>query len=559
MRTFKRFRFSIIIFLFLLIFYNFSALSQFGLDKLKKAGENVKNNKTNSECQAVSDLKNRFKLIQDVLNSKDFTFWKMHHEYAEQYLKEIKEKCPTVDPKPYEEELKSYEKQYAELSAGAEKDKKIREEAVKELEQANYDIDFLMYMSGMYKGMLGKKYESTEFYNKCKKIDYPVRKPRIEKYAQEIPDFSRENSSEKTKVERFLKEFPQKLEQLFNDFISGEINLSIENAYSLKSKGKSGLSEALAAAEAGLLVADAILLIVPDHSKCLQLKKDAKTVYDKIDSEFGTSVYTSKFHKENVGKLLLSKSPIIIKQENPGAITDKFKASDYIYGMFYLKGTFKELTRESYKLIQKIEVDGVEKISRYFVLQDDNREATYLTTEIIADPKTAQTKGVVEYSKALSILSPRLHKVKVSLIDDFGGQNILAQGEFDLDCSEGMESLEKTAKQLADNELKKVVMPKAGMKDAKLEKEILMLLTDWKEKPLRAVITSKDWTINRNTLTGIIEFRSIWSAVAFKTPDGQCKIFYLSFKQPYKGKGYGKTESWGVGDSEMISCENVNK
>ena len=81
----------------------------------------------------------------------------------------------------------------------------------------------------------------------------------------------------------------------------------------------------------------------------------------------------------------------------------------------------------------------------------------------------------------------------------------------------------------------------------------------WRQQVLRVVIVSPDWRIHRNAF-GAIEFRSLNTVVALKEPDGRCRLFEISFKQPNQGGArYGRTEQYGVGWNKDVACANVGK
>ncbi len=305
------------------------------------------------------------------------------------------------------------------------------------------------------------------------------------------------------------------------------------------------------------MTAQAILLVIPDHAKAQKLLKDAQAVVAAVEKDMGGSIFTSALHKQNAGKIIFSKSPIAIKAENAAAFVKDFTGNDFIYGMAYLKGPIESLAY-NWECAVKIYVDDNEKMSRYFTASDQAKKQTWLEMEIVPDAATAVQSGCIEYSKALSEISPRPHVIKVEFWDkEF--INLLASGEFNLDASEGMETLQNNAKKLSQKALDKVRMPAAGMQNASFEQTIKNDWTNERYKALRAVVTSKDWTIKRNAITGVIEHRYVWCAVAVKTNDGDCKIFYVSYKQDWNGSAYGKFNSWGMGDNELINCENVMK
>jgi hypothetical protein len=426
----------------------------------------------------------------------------------------------------------------------------------KYIQESNGKVSSLSNVIDYYRpGKFNDRSYAEEFFQYCKESDYQNRKKKIEEIIAKKPEFADKSNEYEYAYKGFMITFPAKLQDFLDKALIKDLNKSIEDSYAMFAEGKTQLTKATELAELAVMVTNGVLMILPDNTTVQDLNKEAKAALEKMAGSL-SSMYTSPFHKQNAGKTVFSKSPIEIKNEDPGAITNKFIAGDFIYGMFYLKGTFKELTQSKYNLITKIIVDGNEKASHEFTLSEESAEITYLSTEIIPDPATSRTRGCVKFSKGLANLSPRKHKVQVILSSSDG---ILSEGELELDCTQGQENLQKIASALAQKQLDAVRMPEAGMNNPALEKDIKAVLSDWEEKPLRVIITSTDWKINRNAVTGIIEFRDIWTAVAVKSPDGKCKIFYLSFRQDYNGKSYGKTRKWAVGDSEEISCANINK
>ena len=429
----------------------------------------------------------------------------------------------------------------------------------KYIQESNDKISSLSNIIDYYRsGKFNDERDAKEFYQYCVESDYQNRKKKIVEIVIKNPAFTEFSNEYSSFYKNFMFEFPKKMQEFLDNSLIKDINKSIEDSYAMLAEGNTKLKKATELADLAVLVTNGILMVFPDNTAIQDLNKEAKSAQEKMAGNL-ESIYTSSFHKNNAGKTIFSKSPIEIKNENPDAITNKFVAGDFIYGMFYLKGTFKELTNSQYKLVTLIEVDGNEKANHEFTLSEESGERTYLSTEIVPDPVKSLTSGCVKFSMGLANLSPRKHKVKVILKSQTGENGIISEGEFELDCSQGGEKLKKIASDLAKKQLDKIRMPEPGMKNPSLQKEIMTVLSDWEEKPLRVVITGTEWTINRNSVTGIIEFRSIWTAVAVKSPDGKCKIFYLSVRQDYNGSSYGKTKRWAMGDSEEIACENINK
>lgn len=108
-------------------------------------------------------------------------------------------------------------------------------------------------------------------------------------------------------------------------------------------------------------------------------------------------------------------------------------------------------------------------------------------------------------------------------------------------------------------------MPKAVLRDAKLEKwfeDVFKSQTAMRGQNytfLRVNITSTDYLITRNELTGIILSRSRGARIAFKKPDGKCYHGLYGIVQEYVGGSFqGATLTLDFGQYEM-RCENVNK
>ncbi|MEZ5427970.1 MAG: hypothetical protein R2747_16990 [Pyrinomonadaceae bacterium] len=73
---------------------------------------------------------------------------------------------------------------------------------------------------------------------------------------------------------------------------------------------------------------------------------------------------------------------------------------------------------------------------------------------------------------------------------------------------------------------------------------------------LRVHLISRDWSVERNKLTGIILNRRQYAQFVLKAPDGRCFLYTFIMQQNNKGSYYGP--GFGVGNSEReMLCENV--
>jgi hypothetical protein len=404
----------------------------------------------------------------------------------------------------------------------------------------------------VYPGMYSQKREAQQFHDDCRDIDYAGQRARVQQAVAMKPDA---RDREQFSYDQVMTQFPEHFAKLKQEYLIKEINNAIETAYAEKGKGASHAGAAVEAAESALLVCEGILYVTPDDTQVQSLKADAEAALAAMGAA-REKVYTGSFHKEHAGKIVFSSQPIVAGQENPAALRNAFDAaSDEIYGMMYFTGTFQEVTGGSGHGYTKLFVNGNEKASYNFKLPADQAANAWLKSEIIPDPASSTTRGAAIFTKALSELSPRRHTVKVQTLDD--SWKVLAEGEFTLDCSGGLDRIADVHKRINEQKLSAVKLPEPAMRNAALEKECMVALKDWKEKPLKVIITDPDWTIQYHPITGAITSRTINTTVAMKKPDGGCRMFVISFRQQYQGKKYGKAQQYGVGDSADIPCENV--
>jgi hypothetical protein len=440
----------------------------------------------------------------------------------------------------------------------SEKPKEItKDEADEIMLKAYYSISPINNILNVSQGLYSEKSEAQKFYDDCVKIDYKNLKKETEKLGEKFPIYKKQGENRASEYKAITVDFPKHVEELFTEYLSKEINTAIENAYSLKAKGKSSMKSAFDSAQCALLVANGVMSIIPANEEVVKLQKDTQATFDSIQTEYGAAIYTSEFHKKNAGKIIFSKSMIEIKKEKPEAMLNKFVAGDYIYGIIYYNGTFSDETKDYNQATTVIWVDGTRKVDFPFRLDGEKRGWTYLNIEILPDPAFSTTNGAKVYSKMLSELSPRVHKIKV-VLENGATYKSMAEGEFELDCTKGLDKVVEIAKALELKYQQGVTMPSPAKSDPALEKAMLDAVKSagWKETPVKAVITDKDWEINRNAL-GVILFRSMGAKVAVKTPEGTYKLFSLTFSQNYDGKNYGKTELYAVGDSLVILFENI--
>ncbi len=424
-------------------------------------------------------------------------------------------------------------------------------DASQTITNAVYALRPIFDMRSVHSGMFAEKKEAQKFYDKCKEADYPNRRTQVDAAVASDPSTKGRDGHH---INEVMVEFPEHFAGLTKEYLIPEINNAIEVAYAEKGKGAARAGAALEAAESALLIADGILLVTPDNAEVQTLRADAQAAAASMGAAHD-AVYASSFNKEHAGEIVFSSQPVVVGSENASAMKTDFTANDDIYGMMYFKGTFKEITNGYNYAYTKLLVDGNEKASYNFKLNEEQGANAWLKSEIIPDPVQSSTRGAAIFTKAISELSPRRHSIIVRTTDDRG--NTLAEGTFQLDCTTGLDRVADVHKNLVNKKMAAVKLPSPAMRNAALEKEFMAALKEWKETPLKVVITESDWTIQHHPITGAITSRTINTTVAFKKPDGSCRMFEISFRQQYQGKKYGKAQQYGVGDSADMPCENV--
>ena len=81
----------------------------------------------------------------------------------------------------------------------------------------------------------------------------------------------------------------------------------------------------------------------------------------------------------------------------------------------------------------------------------------------------------------------------------------------------------------------------------------------WNDKFTKAIITSSNWTVRKNELTGAIINRTLGAVCVTKDPDGKCFYQEFSFSQDYTGSGNysGTVKYYSYGGKREIGCDKI--
>jgi hypothetical protein len=81
----------------------------------------------------------------------------------------------------------------------------------------------------------------------------------------------------------------------------------------------------------------------------------------------------------------------------------------------------------------------------------------------------------------------------------------------------------------------------------------------WNDKFTKVIITSKEWSIRKNELTGAILYRSLSAIGITKNAEGKCYYQEFTFRQDYSGGGnYESAIKYnGYGGKVELGCDKI--
>ncbi len=528
-----------------------TSYSQFGGfgKKLKGALESTEEKK----CDASKNLEQRMKVLRE--NAADLDrngpLIPSSIENAKSAIKSVKSKCPHVSTADEEKEIEDIRTKYETYVS--DKDSKQKEgNFLKDVFKTFKEFQGHFSSSkGLYSDL-----KFAEGFNKdCKGLDYINNQKKVNDFATKYPDVKVKGNNFNFEYNFIANEFHNGFRDAIDNYFVKEIDNAIELSFASKSEGKEKMSRAKDQMESALLVSEGILTAFPDNTKVKELHGVAKESYDKMSAEFSAAVFTSPIHKENAGKIVFSNKPIIIKQENAGQFKNEFNGGDDIYAMLYFDGTILDKTRLTNTAEIFFLVDGNEKVKHKLKFSKEENLNTFFPLEIAPDPNTCKTPNGIVFTKILSEMSPRKHTIKVFCKQD----DIIAEGEFMIDGSSGIEKYTKKLKDLEQWAINQVRMPEAMMNDKAIESKMKQAIkrAGWQVSVLRIVICHAEWQFEKNDL-GITLNRFLRTAVAYKTKEGKCNIGWVYFYEEKVGSAWGDMKIENIDDVE-INCNNVNK
>ncbi|MEM7052408.1 MAG: hypothetical protein AAF604_22270 [Acidobacteriota bacterium] len=356
-----------------------------------------------------------------------------------------------------------------------------------------------------------------------------------------------------------LKSIRQFLEVEYPEFAEGRlkpvVDRHIEEAYGqLDDQPAAALDYARAAVQ----VSDAVLAVLPGNSTYTRLRSDAGKALQAAEVKVQKDVLTSPFHRQHQRRIVFANRPIAVGGEGSAGIKDRFLVGETIHARAYLDRKLKGLSRATEARIE-VYLDDNRIYSEKWYLPSARGEDSSLDLEIIPAPALRRHRHGVAITSGLVAMSPRNHRLRV-VLKGGPGSSEWAVGELELDGSAGVAALARQSRVLNDQLLAEVELPKAAMRNARLEQEMVRLAGQRLSAPWsvdRVIIRDRDWRIDRHPATGVIVRRLLSTWVVMRSPD-RCRMISMSFAQASQGgSSYGRTEDYGVGESKDIGCDKL--
>jgi len=339
---------------------------------------------------------------------------------------------------------------------------------------------------------------------------------------------------------------------------------------------KSGEIEvALANANTAIQYCKGILLLSPNNPQVKSLLSKAQKTMDEIMQSMST-VFTSDFHKNNVGKMLFSTNPFKAGSESDSDISNAFKSGQTIYATVYLMQNVAEQmknvsTYATLLVAVGSEVNTPQTIGRVYIPKTKFNQSYFqfaivpnIETYDVSEDAKHSNSTLGSISKMLSEQGPKTFEILVSM--SFGdGKGTNFKGAFSLDLSTASTRYDKVIYWINEKMIDGRRMPKAAQSNPNLETQALALVNSKSKKGQKysnCRIVSSDWKLSRHWLTGIILQREISIYVIGTYPDGHCEIQAFDIYQTSDNGVYSRMKLdasqlfMGTGE---IRCKNKNK
>jgi hypothetical protein len=335
------------------------------------------------------------------------------------------------------------------------------------------------------------------------------------------------NSTTKNCAEQIIS-YNNKKEKYYNGEFKDEVNSKIEECYKIKQQGD--VAYAIEKAKSLVYDVDFGMVLFPGNSNLEGLKTETENTLKGVAGDYFNKVFTSDFHKNNVGKMLFSNKPIIPGKEDPSQFGTSFSINDRLYAIVYADAFMKDIMVNDYAEFL-VTVDKVaqtmndwEKPRTDMLTTNGNcMNNSYYIMDILPDPAVAlRIEDPKGWANILTGLSPRKHKFYIRL-DNKGGH--YAESVIDIDLT-GMDinkvkaDAEKSASQAMNNIAAQTLPPERlrgpskGFKDKTLSIDKMKKLI---EKHLKKGETVIKIVVNDENAEEWEYYKNEWGIVTSKT------------------------------------------
>lgn len=446
--------------------------------------------------------------------------------------------------KPWKEKAVNTENENKANKAKAQEDNQYFQHLWGELIQLYADDDDLREMP-----------QGSSYYEKVKKLDlaaYPGRKAAANGNSPKLIQ----------DIDKILGDYDNFLER--TGFIKNLRPASLADARTPEEK-TNRLNEMKMQCEAALLIS-------PNNASAKQKLADINKFMGQAEAA-NAKFYTSEFHKAHVNQIVWSTKPLVIgKEKDMGAfIKTEFKPGEPVFGTVYLARNIKDAQNSVEKLPIRIRMNGGSSPidGQHLDVPLPLQDRSYFQFALIPDAQWLKDNYAGYVSRNNWTISRILNQIVLGGDDKHevtcelefiaaGSEEI--KSTFTLDLSSGSTELKTLAKQLHDIHFANIKMPRAGMSNPALESQMVAVANKlgWADHFSKALITSENWTIVKNSLTGAILYRSIGGVCTTTSADGRCYYQEFTFQQDYTGSGFSSTLKYGsYGGKKELGCDKI--
>jgi len=475
---------------------------------------------------------------------------------AERMLGQVKSQDPNYDVAALETEIAGYRAQLNNANAQA------KNAADSKAEKDNYYRDFFQRLQYVYAKGITMESTGKEYYDRVQALDLPGFKQRRQ---QEGPA---EPASFIAKLEESIADYDAYLTR------SDRLKWNITERM-VKARNTANPQEKMVILKEARYECEGVLIMSPNNAAFKQKLDELNRLLGAADAE-ASKYYTSDFHKEHVGTIVWSSKPLVIgkEKEMTAFIKNDFKTGEAIFGTAYLGNNIKDLLSGNERMRIIIKVDGGTAVwggdLSYIIVPLAVQDKSYLQFALLPDedwfaksyaPYLAKENWTYSYFiDDLARAGDVSHSITCELEFPTNIQDDL-KGAVNLDLANGSTALKALSAKLHDQLMASRQLPKAGMKNAALEQQMLAAANGlgWNDHFQKVIITSSAWVVSKNELTGAILYRYVGAVATTKSADGKCYYQEFGFRQDYTGGGnYSSTVKYNsYGSKREIGCDKL--